>query len=665
MTAAPTSRKLPEGWRPAGAGRAIFDETGTEVHKTTIGWTINVPQRPGPKCGPAAVQTTTDFFPTRAAAVEAASPIIERTRDLIAGCWDDAHFHAVGRPSTWPALGEVRAEVVAARRRAVIATGTPTGRTATDGQLVVHIATGVPGRFHGTVTYDRPFHGMTGLHAGVTFAGELPFPVPVHPDDVVVLTDDPLHCLRHFDDDHDHWQAVRPECLIETPDADIEGPELVQTRPGHYEAADGVHVDQHTDGTWSATGTHLTGGHGELICSGHKRIGSTYRTINWWRATRALAHRILTAYAKITGWRSNEVRLAAIRAEIGDVDLDDFDSAMRQLWRDSNSTFLAIEPGQPLGADDHETALTLDGMQRHTITVWDFTLDAWAKAAGIEPTVAARGVFWRDRMLTYRDTGRPVDEPMPTHVIIHVITDRAAYADHLEVQAATRNPSFRDDLLRIAADVRDGTRPTRQPYVEYFSDLAAAEQYVDNLRRHHGNPGRAYEVVAVAGTGSCEYCHQPVLLIDGTWRHHTCRFPIDCANPFDGEAHTAAPKDSGPGPDSPGLDDTQTQTPTTQTPTLTPPPVAPAEPTGPGPDRPVAFGFSIQTQTDGQWRTVRVGHTPPMYRPDPDLLHSAAETVLGKASSLLGLGPREQTPPVRVQTWHRPSGLVGSATNAH
>jgi hypothetical protein len=93
------------------------------------------------------------------------------------------------------------------------------------------------------------------------------------------------------------------------------------------------------------------------------------------------------------------------------------------------------------------------------------------------------------------------------------------------------------------------------------------------------------------------------------------------------------------------------------------PPAAPGQDGG-SQDRLVAFGFRIQTQTDGDWTTVRTGFTPPLYRPDPDLLNAVASDILSNLRSVLRLGPRDAVPTAQVQTWHTKSGLTGLAVNS-
>lgn len=674
--------RLPKTWtrisatKPtARSARYVNLETGVEIEKSKAGWGVYIPGANPRFPSYTFAAPNHGEYKTLADAIEAAEHmVIPQERLAIAKAWVDAHLATVGTPSSWINEAPADPSLVEDRRRAVAAAGIPTGRTAESGQLVVHIETGVPGRFHGTVTYDQPFHGHVGTFAGVTFAGEPPVFDRVALDDVVAITEEWLYCCRVYDSNHaEHGEAVDPECLVEMPDGDLEGPELTEVRPGAYVAADGLSVDKHADGTWWAYGPSLTGIGVDGICSNQNTLGRTYRIINRWRATRNAQNRILAAYVKITSWRSSEVRLAELRAELRDVDADIYDWAVRRIWCEGHGTASSL-PGETLTADDLEAAITIeDGdrdRDRHVITIRPSSLQSWARTTGRKPTVDGRDVIWRwhgaDDRLHYCDTGRIVDEPMPTHVIIHVITDRAAYAKHLRAEAERENPRFRDDLLQLAAEVTDGTRAARAPYVESFFNLEYAEQYAADLRRYHGYPGKAYEVVPVATTSACRHCHQPALLIDGTWRHNLGRFEIDCNTTLDGAPHTCAPLD-GPGPDGQGQDGNPDPDPSPDPATATQP--GPDTTGGPGPDAPsqgpVAFGFTIQTRTDGAWSTVRTGYTAPTFRPDPTILTAVAETILGNAGPVLGLGPRDALPTVRVRTWHRPSGLTGSARTQH
>lgn len=109
----------------------------------------------------------------------------------------------------------------------------------------------------------------------------------------------------------------------------------------------------------------------------------------------------------------------------------------------------------------------------------------------------------------------------------------------------------------------------------------------------------------------------------------------------------------GPGP---GPDKTQTET-RTRTETRTANTVDLAD-MGPGP---VAFGFWIEAQTADGWRMVRTDYTPPIWWPVQTVLDAVADTILSNARQVLGLGPKDLMPAVRVETWHRQSGLTGFA----
>ncbi len=77
---------------------------------------------------------------------------------------------------------------------------------------------------------------------------------------------------------------------------------------------------------------------------------------------------------------------------------------------------------------------------------------------------------------------------------------------------------------------------------------------------------------------------------------------------------------------------------------------------------PVSFGFRIQTRTGGgSWHVVQTGHTPPLWQPIQTALHHVAETILGNAGPMIGLGPQDPWPSVRVETWYGETGLAGVA----
>jgi hypothetical protein len=79
---------------------------------------------------------------------------------------------------------------------------------------------------------------------------------------------------------------------------------------------------------------------------------------------------------------------------------------------------------------------------------------------------------------------------------------------------------------------------------------------------------------------------------------------------------------------------------------------------GPSPSAPASFGFRVETRTGRRWCSVRMGNTPPLFRPDPDGLWAAADTIMGNIRQVLGLGVKDPMPGVRVRAWHLPSGAT-------
>jgi hypothetical protein len=156
------------------------------------------------------------------------------------------------------------------------------------------------------------------------------------------------------------------------------------------------------------------------------------------------------------------------------------------------------------------------------------------------PATKLRRTYWRDGQLHFRDTGRAVAEPMPTHIVVREITDPDAYAVFLEREAdITVNPCFRDGLRTTATETR-AAGPARHLTWD-FGNEARATAYVADLRRSHPNPGMTYDIAPVTAVGACQHCHQPVLEADGRWLHKAGRLSADCINPDDSQPHTAEP----------------------------------------------------------------------------------------------------------------------------
>lgn len=266
--------RLPKTWTKLTAGHYRHPETGIEIRKSGGEWGIIAPGRTGTRCYAAAVASA----PTLTAAVEDADERwIPRVRAEIAQSFENAHWErAGGRPRDWE-NGQADTDTVLARQDAVTATGTPNGYTAEPGQIVRQIETGEPAIF---VRY-----GPGAACAYARFAGDTTETL-VHAADLVVITD-PIGCRRHATTAHaGHEAATTPECLIEEPDAELDGAELAETRPGRYQADDGVIAEHHADGTWSAYGPGRYGV--DYLCSRQPRLTATYRWINEYRTSIAV-----------------------------------------------------------------------------------------------------------------------------------------------------------------------------------------------------------------------------------------------------------------------------------------------------------------------------------------------------------------------------------------
>lgn len=527
--------------------RYLHLETGVEVEKNTFGWGVGVPGKPGPQ-SPAGTVTQNGHYEhkTKDAAIKAAEThVIPRVREIIAKAYDAAVWDQTGTPEEWTE-GQADEKTVLARQFAAHRSGRRTGRDAKQGDLVRHIETGAVGVF------DR-YEGGGAAYARFAFDAETAL---VHSADIVVL-EGWLSCNRIDLADHDeHGQAVTAECLTALPDAELEGPELTAVREDReYTAADGVKVTLNTDGRWWAYGPAVSGLGVDSICSSQDTLAATYRWINRWRRTRNAQDRILTAYAQLTGWRSTQVRLADLyfHDQLAGVDREDFQWAIIRLWSERMATLAEITEGAIAGSDTVAAVTPSNNAPQHLLTVSSGLLSTWSETRKVHPAVDGRSVYWRwhgnEEKLTYRDTDRPVDEPMPTYVIVQAIVDPVAYADFSESWAdgtiARRDPRLRETVLAEAAEVRAGRRPLRE-VVDGSAcfDVADGWRYAASLNHNmmRSARGLTYELAPVTGTGSCEHCHHPVIKTDGAWRHLTTRYPIDCGDTFDGEPHTAAPR---------------------------------------------------------------------------------------------------------------------------
>lgn len=144
----------------------------------------------------------------------------------------------------------------------------------------------------------------------------------------------------------------------------------------------------------------------------------------------------------------------------------------------------------------------------------------------------------RDGREVYIDTGRAVDEQLGSHVVLWIVDDPELWAKAIEVEGdaeAAKWPKkdralaeHRRSRAYESADQVRADGPGRSWYAHYH-DAESAHDSVASLRRSHPNPGVRYEVAEITATGACPDCHQPMVQADGQWRHHTGRYPAECA----------------------------------------------------------------------------------------------------------------------------------------
>jgi hypothetical protein len=142
----------------------------------------------------------------------------------------------------------------------------------------------------------------------------------------------------------------------------------------------------------------------------------------------------------------------------------------------------------------------------------------------------------------YADTGRPVDEQLGTHVLLWVVDDPQAWAATVETDGdaeparwpkASRyiGEARREQAYESARQIRKNGAHRRVHDV--FHDRARADAAAAELRRAHPNPGVRYLVTPIEHVDACPttHCRQPRIHADGTWWHHTGRYPAECAAP--------------------------------------------------------------------------------------------------------------------------------------
>jgi hypothetical protein len=144
----------------------------------------------------------------------------------------------------------------------------------------------------------------------------------------------------------------------------------------------------------------------------------------------------------------------------------------------------------------------------------------------------------------YRDTGRPVDEELGSHVVLWIVDDPEAWARAVEAEGDAQVGLWpksrlalalyrRNEKYRSAAQIRE-EGAGRRIYGHYLT-AEAAEGCRRDLERSHPNPGVRYEVAAITQAGACGTCHQPTIVAAGETWHHLGRYPIECSGPSDGE----------------------------------------------------------------------------------------------------------------------------------
>lgn len=602
-----------------------------------------------------------------------------------------ATFDKIGRPHQWKP-GQVDEKTVTARRAAVHGHGLRTGYDAEPGQLVVHVEFGTPG------IYVRSEPGCS----YVRFAGDTKAEL-VHPNDVVVLADstDWIGCWISEDETHlDHDQAVTPECILGDPPAKLEGPELVEVSPKCWKAADGIFVTaDRADGTfWAYDERGIPGATGtdrdRIICANQTSLEETHRPINRRRAAVAehytaayeIAASVDAAITTVTEMRAayenakaawseafhagrpgnyerkieNRARMGVARAELH----------LAHLLDDRSSRVITVEAS-------YDDGCTWDMFGASTIRIGDLGRETPA-AQALRYALANRWAGpdrWRaePHPLRVRVYTNPLSlladgewsnftpEPCPAGQHDngeHSCGRGLARADGSTVETSTCDRCFRK-IWRVRPIPSE---PDAQPYPwllegEPLPDVDPTVIYLPIecvLTRHYG-----MEINDGFGTWQTLVAVGPV--DPDTERVEV--FTIGCRKPAALRAGTnvqlrPAPGQGlglGPGPDGthPDPDPDLSRD-------------AAAIIAGLGPDLQRAeLGYRVSARTQTGWRTIGTGTLPPIFPAVRTGLGLAAETVLGNARQIAGLGPQDPMPEITVQTWHRWSGLTATATRTN
>lgn len=491
---------------------------------------------------------------------------------------------------------------------------------------------------------------------------------------------------NQLDGEHaEHGEAVTPECLLPLPDQDLVGPRLHQVTPSRWAAIDGVEIVLNADGTYDGWGLHQFS-YRDNICGNQPTLTSTYRRINTYRAglvQRRNADHILAlkiiearadhAAAEIVVARAKHAHQGALEARRpGTYEARLIDDALDAEIRARLT--LAIVEGR---AGSHPRMVISEASEDGGTTwetIWRDMVDSKAfetadeQAARYAEEHFLRGKAWRVKVYTDPAAATPdgmwtnlPEQPCPAgrHQSRGTAIQPGVRRDDGSLLEAARCTTCFQPLWRVTPY---GSQP--YPWLIEGEELPPIE------------PGVLYLAIALITTD-----HYGMQINDGlgTWHHldnvgafnpQTAEVTITVdgvAVPMPGGAMVQlrpAPPGDDAGLGLGGPDDTQTQTPAqTQT---TPEETINA---GRGLTAPGLSGkgltggeirYRVQTQTNGWWRSVQTGTTPADVRPDLDAL---AETILGNAGPILGLTSAQTLPPLRIQTWHWPTGQTATTNN--